>query len=107
MQRKFINKALTGHHRLLSDAWDAVHLDRKFNSVPMDARRLRQMILEYDADAVALVRLDRRARSASVEAPEVESTTGDHGLLHRFGDQMKDLHAVVRDKRQIRDIGCD
>ena len=43
------------------------------------------------ADVIALVDLDRRSRSAAVEAPEIESLPRHNVLLYRFGNQMEDL----------------
>ena len=86
------------------DAGNAVHFNREFKSVPVNAGRLRQMVVKDDADAVSLVRLNRRSRRAAVEAPQIESSAGNDDLLHRLGNQVEYLDAVVHRERQVANV---
>ena len=58
-----------------------------------------------DPHVVTLVDLDSRPRRRSVEAPQIKRSVGQDRLLHRLGDQTKDLGAVLHRERQVGDIG--
>src|SRR5262249_39492606 len=49
--------------------------------------------------------LNGRARRGAVEAPEVERPVGQNRSLHRFGDEVEDLCAVVEGEGEIGDVG--
>ena len=104
MQRVLVNEALSRHDQLLAHPRHAVHFNREFKPVPVNAGRLRQMVVEDDTDAVSLVRLNRRSRRAAVEAPQIESSAGDDDLLHGLGDEIEDLDAVVHRERQVAHV---
>src|ERR1700751_3222666 len=62
------------------------------------------MVVNDDADSIALANLNRRSRSAAVVPPEVDNSTGNDFLLHRFGDEMEFLHVSVHPKRKFGNI---
>src|SRR5262249_32312379 len=106
-QRELIDEAFAGHHGLLPDAGDAVHLYGKLDAVPVYARRLGEMILEDDADLVAFVGLDGGTWRASVEPPEIERAAGDYRLLHGLSGEVEDFDAVVECEGQVGDVRRD
>src|SRR5258708_2060248 len=69
MQLKLINETFAWHDGLLSNAWNTIHLNRKFEPVPVDTRGLRQVVIEEDANSISFVGLYCWARSAAVETP--------------------------------------
>src|SRR5215831_7737708 len=101
MQWKLVDESLARHDRLLPNAGHAVHLDRQFETVPVNASRLRQVVLKNNSNAIALVRLDRRARRASIKTPKIENAPRDDRLLHRLGGEVEDLHPVLHAVRQV------
>jgi len=104
VQLKLINKAFTGLHGFLSNARNPIHLDWDFKPMPMYARRFREMVIEDDPDAVAVICLNGRAGRASVETPQIECASGYDRLFHRLRNQLEDLDAVVDGERKIRNI---
>src|SRR5260370_31996810 len=65
------------------------------------------MILEQDADTIALVHLDRRTGARAVEAPAINRLPGRNLSLHRFGDEPKHLHAIVHCEWQVLNVRGD
>ena len=107
VERKLVDETLARHDRLLLNARNAIHLDRKFEAMPMDSGWLGQVIVEDDAQPVSLVGLDRRPRRATVEPPEIERSAWNDDLLHGLGHQAEDLDSAVYSERQISDVeGC-
>src|ERR1700676_3669371 len=104
VQRKLVNEPFTGHHRRLSNAGNAIHLNREFETVPVYPGGLWQMIFKDDADAIAFICLDGRPRRAAVKAPEIEGPPGNDHLFYRLCDQMEDLDAVVHRELQIGNV---
>src|ERR1051326_4391057 len=107
MQIELVNEFSTGHDRVLANAGHTIHLVGKFQTVPMYPGRFGQMILEENADAIALMGLDSRPGSGPVEAPQVERPAWDDHLLDRFGNQMEHFDTIVDGVWQISDIGRD
>ena len=104
VQRELVGEALAGADERLADRGDAIHLDRHLDAVPVDCRRLREAVLEQDADTVTLRDLDRGSRVASVVPPHVHDPAGDELRLHRFRDEPEHLDAVVQLPRQLRHV---
>ena len=48
---------------------------RDLEAMPVHRERLGQLVVDVQADAIAFVDLDRRARNAAVEAPAVDDAT--------------------------------
>src|SRR6516225_8711591 len=65
------------------------------------------MILKDDPDSVALIRLNRRPRSTTVETPEIENAARYDRLLYGFSGQIKDLDVAIHRERQVLYIGCN
>src|ERR1035438_3176353 len=83
----------------------SIHLDRDLESMPEHRCRFGKMVVDDDANVIALVHLDRWARSAAVVTPEVNYTSWNNLLLNRLGDEMEFLHASVHTPRELRNIG--
>src|SRR5580700_5855943 len=64
------------------------------------------MVLEDESDSIALIRLDGRSRSATVEAPKIYGSARNDHLLHGLRNQMKHFHSVVHGERQVCNIWC-
>jgi hypothetical protein len=64
----------------------------------------RQAILEDDADAIALIDLDRRARAAAVVAPRVDGFKRRDFAFHNFGREAKHFHVAVEFEREIGNV---
>ena len=105
MDLKLVNEAAARNNGLLRDAGLAIVAHLIFEAVPVDGGRFGEMVVEDDAHVIALVDLDGWAGRGAVEAPEVERPVGQDGLLHRLGDEMKDLGAVLESEGQVGDIG--
>jgi hypothetical protein len=73
-------------------------------SMPMNASWLGQMVVKDDPDTVSLVCLDRWARCAAVEAPQVEGSARNDDLLHGLGNQVEHLDAGVHREWQVAHI---
>ena len=67
---------LAGLHLRLRNVGNAVHLDRHPHAVPMDRRRLRQIVGEVNDQAVADVGADQRAGNAAVVGPRADGLAG-------------------------------
>jgi len=95
-----------GSDRRLADIGNPIHFDGHLEAVPVDRGRFRQAVLEDDADAVALVDLDRRTRRSPVVAPHVHRLERNDSPLHRLCRQVEHLHSVLEGMRQARQIRC-
>ncbi len=63
------------------------------------------MIVEDDAHAITLIDLNRRSRSAPIEAPGVNRLERADLLLYHLCDQVEDLRVAIHPVRQIPDVG--
>ena len=63
------------------------------------------MVVEDDADLVALIDLNGGPGRGAVEAPEVERLVGQDGLLYRLGDEVEDLRPVLEGEGKIGNVG--
>src|SRR5690242_2612633 len=98
VKREFVDKTLSRHDGLLSNARNSVHLNRQFEAVPMDSGRFRQVIVEDDSHTISFICLNRRTRCAAVETPEIEGSphrAWNDDLLHWLGDKIEHLDTVV------------
>ena len=102
-----VRKALAGADRLLADAGHAVVADGIFEAVPVHGGRLGQLVLEDDADLVALRDLDGGAGRGAVIAPDVDGLVRRDLLLEDVRDEAEDLGVSVHLKRQITDVCGD
>src|SRR2546425_6456016 len=59
------------------------------------------MIVHDDANAIALVHLNRRARSAAVVTPEINHPARKYLLFNRLGNEMEFLNAPVHVPRKL------
>ena len=59
----------------LRDVGHAVHLDRHPHAMPVNRRRLRQVVREVDDHAIADARADERSREAAVVGPRLHLLT--------------------------------
>src|ERR1700719_4114939 len=64
------------------------------------------MVVDDDADSIALGNLNRRSRSAAVVTPEIDNSARDDFLLHGLGDEMELLDVSIHPKRKVRNVGC-
>ena len=76
MERELERLRLARRQRRLGETGDAVHGDRHFQAVPVDARRFGELVVDPDPHPVALVDLDGRAGHRVVEAPDVDEQIG-------------------------------
>ena len=65
------------------------------------------MVVEDDADVIALVDLDGGAGRAAVESPGIDGFVGVDFLAQYFGDQMEDFRAAVHGVGKIANIWGD
>src|ERR1700722_19576509 len=73
--------------------------------MPVHRCRLGKVVVDDDANAIALIHLNRWTRSAAVKAPEVNYTSRNNLLFHWLGDGMEFLYAPVHAPRKLRNIG--
>ena len=102
---ELVDEAAAGKHGLLRDAGLAVVADLIFKAVPVNRTWLGKMVVEDDADVVALIDLNGGPGRRAIEAPEVERPVGQNRSLHWLGDEVEDLGAVVEREGEIGDIG--
>src|SRR6266436_1362152 len=72
--------------------------------VPVHRGRFGKMVVHDDPNAIALVHLNRWARSAAVVTPEVNDPARKNLLFNRLGNEMKFLYASVHAPRKLRDV---
>src|ERR1039458_7956128 len=63
------------------------------------------MVVDDDANAIALIYLNRWAWSTAVVTPEVNYTSRNNLLFHWLGDQVEFLHASVHAPGELRNVG--
>ena len=68
---ELIDVGLAGTDRRLGQARHAVEADGHLQTVPVNGRRLGQLVVDDEAHTVALNDLDRRAGHRAVEAPDI------------------------------------
>src|SRR5713226_48871 len=105
VEREFIDKSATGRDRVLTRTGRSVHLAGDFEAVPVHRRRFRKVIVHDDPNAIALVHLNRRARSAAVVTPEVNDPAGKYLPFNRLGNEMEFLYVPVHAPRKLRNVG--
>ena len=76
VERELVRLHAARRDRGLRQPRHAVHRDRDLEPMPVDARRLGQVVVHDDANAVAFDRLDRRTGHAAVKAPDVDVEVG-------------------------------
>ena len=86
---------------------DAVHAVGQKHAVPVDRRRLGQLVGHHETHAVALDGLDRRARRLAIVAPAIHRHAGGKFPLHRLAYEVKFLCAVLHLPRQGRAVRRD
>ena len=101
MDGEFVSVFFAGWNRFLADPRDAVLFDGNFQAVPVHGGGFRQAIFEDDADAVALIDLDRGTGAASVVTPGVDGLERRDLALHDFGRETKDFDR----RRRVRTVG--
>src|SRR6266545_6240837 len=91
--RKLVDEALPRLNRRLRDRRDAVHRVGHMQAVPVNDRRLLELILDRHADGVALGHADQRAGYLAVVADR------------RHGDAGRDLPwRFLRDELELTDL---
>ncbi len=105
MDVELIDKASARLHRRLADSGLSIVLDGVFKAVPVNRSQFRQPVLEDHAHMVALIDLNRRSRSAAIEAPGVNRLERADLLFHHLGGQVKDLRVPVHRVGHISDVG--
>ena len=89
----------------LRDVGHAVHLNRHAHAMPMDGRRLRQVVGEVHDDAVADVGADERSRDPAVVGPGPDRLAGRHLDIGDAGGQIdfddRRIGIVVAGLRQL------
>jgi len=104
VEREFIDKSATGRDRILTRTGRSVHLARDFEAVPVHRGRFGKVIVHNDPNAIALVHLNRRARSAPVVTPEVNDPARNYLLFNRFGDEVEFLNVSVHAPGKLRNV---
>ena len=79
---ELVDEGLTRCDRLLRQMRHAVHGVRHAHAVPVDGRLLLELVLDRDADVLALAHPDLRARNRAVVGP-------DGGLRIRGADEVR------------------
>jgi hypothetical protein len=106
-ERKFVSIGLTRRNVLLRDATDAVHSVRQDEAVPVNCGRLRELVRDQDADAIALHGFNRRARCLPVVTPAIDHHPGRKLPSHRLSDQVEFLDPTLHYPREGRSVGRD
>src|SRR6516162_7719860 len=106
MLGELVHESATRRHGLLTDVRCPIHSNRDFQTVPVNGGSFGQMILKDDPYVIALIRLNRRTRTASVVAPGVQGVERQNAALHGFRDQAEDLHAILDFIRKVWHIRC-
>jgi len=104
MDVELIDEPSTWLNRRLADGGLAVVLDGVFKSMPVDGSRLRQVVIEDDADVIALIHLDGAPRCAAVEAPEIDGLIRVNLLLHHLSHKMEDLRIAIHCVGKIANV---
>ena len=102
---EFIDESPARRDRVLATPRRSVHLDRHLESMPVHRCRFGEVVVDDDANAIALIHLNRWSGSAAVIAPQVGYTPRNNLLFHGFGDQVEFLYASVHAPRELRNIG--
>src|SRR6202034_4890728 len=105
VKREFVDKSPSRRNWGLATSRRPIHLDRNLKSMPVHRCRLGEVVVDDDANAIALVHFNRWARSAAVVAPEVNYTSRNNLLFHWLGDQVELLHIPFHPPRKLRNIG--
>src|ERR1700740_341087 len=94
VQREFVHEASAGRDGVLREPRTAVHIKWNFETVPVHRSWLGQVVIDHNPHTVALIHLNCWAWGRAVVAPQVYCLAAKKNLLHRLGDQMKNLHAA-------------
>ena len=105
MEREFIDEFATRRNGRLRDPGHAVHPDRDFQAVPVDAGEFGQPVLEDNPHRVPFLNLDAWARHHSVVSPDIKRITGKKLPFGHLRNEMKDLHAVLHLIGKLGEIG--
>ena len=105
VEREFIDKSATGRDRVLTRTGRSVHLVRDFEAVPVHRCRFGKVVIHHDSNAIALVHLNRRTRSAAVVTPEVNRPARKYLLFNRLSNEMEFLYVSVHAPRKLRNVG--
>src|ERR1700735_1120868 len=105
LEREFVDKSATGRDGVLTRTGCSVHLVRDFEAVPMHRCRFGKVVVHDDPNAVTLVHLNRRPRSAAVVTPEVNRAARKYRLFNRLGDEMKFFYVSIHAPRKLQYIG--
>src|SRR2546427_6452743 len=100
MEREFIDESTTGRDRVLTRTGRSVHLVRDFEAVPVHRCRFGKVVIHHDSNAIALVHLNRRTRSAAVVTPEVNRPARKYLLFNRLSNEMEFLYVSVHAPRK-------
>src|ERR1043166_4246209 len=90
-----VAKALTRLHQRLRDAWHAVESIVEADAMPVDARRLVEMVGEVDDDGRALRDADQRTGRLSVEAVRGDLAPGNR-TANQAGSEIERIAIAQR-----------
>ena len=107
MDCKFVDIFFSRSYGFLADPRNAVLIDGYFQTVPVQGSGFGQFVFEDDADAVALLHLNRGAGAGSVVAPGVDGFERSDFAFHGLGHELEDFHASIHFEGQIRNIRSD
>jgi hypothetical protein len=106
MDREFVGEPGTGRDGFLGEVRHAVHRIGNFQAVPVNRERLGQLVLNYNPEAVAVVRLNCWARRHAVEAPAIDRFPRCNFSADWFGDKFEYLDLTIHFMRKNWQIGC-
>src|SRR5262245_17336312 len=73
---KFVNESFSRLNQRLADSWNAILIDRHFQSMPMHTRGFRKMIVHNNPDPIPFHRLYGLSWDAAVVSPTIKGLAG-------------------------------
>ena len=84
----------SGRNKVLGEPRHTIVLNGEFQAMPMDGRRFRQLIVDYNTDPVSLNSFNSRAGHGVVVAPDIHELAWQEFSLHRCAAEFKLFDAM-------------
>jgi len=97
-ERELISEGFSGTDIGLAQTAHTVHAGGQDDAMPVDRGGLRQTVGDVDVHPITLHGFDGRARCPAIVAPAVAFQARSKLVLHRFGNEVEDLHPLYDPK---------
>jgi len=102
---ELVEECLARLHGVLAQPWYAVHVGRQFQPMPVNGRRLGQVIGKLHSHARALRNVDSGTRHRAVVGPGLRYNVGRDFPRLYFGDEVERDGFAACSRRQCRQCG--